>query len=178
MAISEAGKNKYEVTASKRSSNGYRLQRKRRISGTLEEAKQLEKELFEELREIIRSPKRLLEEISNRFSMVYIIENVDTGYIKIGKSTNIPQRIQQIESDLKAVAAMYEVKEPKIKVLYSFKESTVLNEAILHKRFEEFRLPNTEWFKKPEDLQKFLTNLNKCIQLLSELEIDDIFAVK
>jgi hypothetical protein len=77
---------------------------------------------------------------------VYFVLASD-NLVKIGRSTNVPRRISNLS-----------VLHPSFKLLGTIKTKT---ESEVHKIFESFRIPNTEWFHYDESMIEFIKVQNE-----------------
>jgi hypothetical protein len=107
----------------------------------------------------LRRNKKILKEIpilNNEQIYIYVLENSPTGNIKIGKTTNLKQRIQSLSG---SNGAGNEI----VRCFYS--QPTYLHtlEAICHDHFHYARFLNSEWFDgtkvKFEEVVKYLEGL-------------------
>lgn len=77
--------------------------------------------------------------------MVYFVQAVDGGPIKIGFSENLGRRIKQLESTYKTPLVL-------LKTVRGCRKK----EAEIHARFSHLRLGNTEQFQPASDLMTFI----------------------
>lgn len=71
---------------------------------------------------------------------IYVVENYPQGYIKIGKSTNIQQRLKSLSGSNGGGNKLVKVAISNPTYLYTL-------ERIAHDYFDKYRIKNTEWFK-------------------------------
>ena len=74
---------------------------------------------------------------------IYILHN-QGGKIKIGKTKNIQQRYQSLSGSNSAGDCIDMVMCSPSTYLYTL-------EDIMHRKFKQYRIPNTEWFYNKED---------------------------
>ena len=111
---------------------------------------------------------------------LYIMKN-NAGKIKIGVTKNIQQRYQSLCGSNSAGDQIIEVLVSPSTYLYTL-------ETIMHNKFKQYRIPNTEWFYDKEDVKgdnlfnkackelKLLfssTEYKKCNELRRKMTIDD-----
>ena len=83
--------------------------------------------------------------------MIYVIQNLHTGHIKIGRSGRVDRRLLSFlgyDIDLKVLALLDE----------RFRPHDV-TEGKLHERFDYCRIHPHEWFEPDEDLLKWIDSL-------------------
>ena len=82
--------------------------------------------------------------------MVYFVENETTDNIKIGFTTNCPEkRLQQLQTSC----------AESLKVIHVLPEGTLADEKHLHRQFGHLRLQR-EWFKLGLELERYLIDLD------------------
>lgn len=75
---------------------------------------------------------------------IYIILN-NAGRVKIGKTKNIQQRYQSLSG---SNGGSFQI----IKCLVSPSTYLYTLETIMHDKFNQYRIPNTEWFYNKDDI--------------------------
>lgn len=70
---------------------------------------------------------------------IYVLENTPQGNIKIGKSTNIVQRLKSLSGSNGGGNHISKIAVSKSTYLYSL-------EGTAHSHFHVYRIPGTEWF--------------------------------
>lgn len=74
---------------------------------------------------------------------VYVMHN-NAGKIKIGVTKNIQQRYQSLCGSNSAGDKIVDVMVSPSTYLYTL-------ESIMHEKFKQYRIPNTEWFYNPSE---------------------------
>lgn len=70
---------------------------------------------------------------------IYVILNSPQGNIKVGRTTNIKQRLVSLSGSNGGGNKIARIAVSEQTYLYTL-------ESIIHQHFKEFRIPNTEWF--------------------------------
>lgn len=89
--------------------------------------------------EKIKNASKRKRKLESKQVFTYIIKSLDSGKIKIGKTTNLEKRMIAIKNSLGC----------NIEILKTFDEDL---EVSLHDTFAEYRCEYGEWFNIPEEI--------------------------
>ena len=88
---------------------------------------------------------------------VYVLQSLlDKSFYKIGYSSTLEDRLQRLESQYSGAKCIYEARHSNAEAL----------EKVLHDRYTEYRLPQSEWFKLDDD------QVSELSQLMEEIDFE------